>query len=62
MLLLLAAMLNIGTVYFVRPPREWTRLWPMLRGVTILLTQFLVVRRRRTAVRSRRRSLRWSWP
>ena len=45
MLLLLAAILNIGTVYFVKASEGMTRLWPTLGVVvTILLTQFLVAR------------------
>jgi multidrug transporter EmrE-like cation transporter len=45
MLLLLAAVLNIGTVYFVKASDGMTRLWPTLGVVvTILLTQFLVAR------------------
>jgi multidrug transporter EmrE-like cation transporter len=45
MLLLLAAVLNIGTVYCVKASEGMTRLWPTLGVViSILLTQFLVAR------------------
>lgn len=44
-LLLLAAVLNIGTVYFAKASAGMTRLWPTLGVVvTILVTQFLVAR------------------
>jgi quaternary ammonium compound-resistance protein SugE len=43
--LLLAAVLNIGTVYFIKASDGMTRWWPTLGViVTILLTQFLVAR------------------
>ena len=44
-LLVLAAVLNIGTVYFAKASDGMTRPWPTLGVVvTILLTQFLVAR------------------
>ena len=43
--LLLAALLNIGTVYFIKASEGMTHWWPTLGViVTILLTQFLVAR------------------
>ena len=44
-LLVLAAVLNIGTVYFAKASEGMMRPWPTLGVVvTILLTQFLVAR------------------